>query len=77
LTASYFTPAAVVTAPATIIGAAAGAATYGIGHATDNENLKKIGESTLSITCSAGLDDPTGRVQNSANKIFECCDRKK
>ena len=57
-----FPPAAAVTVPFTVAGAVVGAASYGIGHATENEKLKEFGKDAIEVAGGAVLNDPTGKT---------------
>jgi len=69
LAASYFTPAVVVTGPLTGGGAVAGLATEIIGHATDNEDAKKVGGFFREITVNAAVDGLSASNLNSGAPV--------
>jgi hypothetical protein len=59
LTVSYFTPAAVVTIPATVGTVGAGAIVGGIGLATDSDDAKQVGGFFLQMGLDAASDGIT------------------
>ncbi|CAG8586080.1 7330_t:CDS:1 [Paraglomus brasilianum] len=60
LAISYFTPAAIVTGPATAVIAGGGLITEGIGHLTDNDDCKEVGGFFRGLGIDAAIDGVAG-----------------
>jgi len=69
LAASYiFPPVAAITVPLTVVGVVGGATAAGIGYATDNDKMKRVGMDVLEVTAGAGSIDPTGQTGYALDK---------
>jgi hypothetical protein len=68
LAVSYFTPAAAITGPMTVVGGLTGVGMEAIGYATDNEDLKKAGSFYREMATDAAVDGISGGAIDGVRK---------